>query len=180
MSGRRGVLLLAVVGLLCVAGWPAANVGAAPPPPTLAILSPADHAVIGDGSPLVIVFAVQNFNLTEPGTVGPGPAANEGHVNVSVDGNLMAVVSHPTVVLSLDSGTLTPLLKRIEAAGLVARLRSLEDERRVHVTLTAAGRRLKSRAARIPACIVAATQCSLPEIVRLTRELRDLRDRLAA
>ena len=82
--------------------------------------------------------------------------------------------------LSLDSGTLTPLLKRIEAAGLVARLRSLEDERRVHVTLTAAGRRLKSRAARIPACIVAATQCSLPEIVRLTRELRDLRDRLAA
>ena len=82
--------------------------------------------------------------------------------------------------LSLDSGTLTPLLKRLEAAGFIARLRSVEDERRVHITLTTAGRRLKSRAARIPACIAAATQCSLPEIVRLTRELRDLRGRLAA
>src|SRR5213080_3658005 len=45
--------------------------------------------------------------------------------------------------LSLDSGTLTPLLKRLESAGLVARIRAVEDERRVHVTLTAAGRRLK-------------------------------------
>jgi len=117
MSGRRGVLLLAVVGLLCVAGWPAANVGAAPPPPTLAILSPADHAVIGDGSPLVIVFAVQNFNLTEPGTVGPGPAANEGHVNVSVDGNLAAVVSQPTVVLALDSGTYQVRLRLVSDNG---------------------------------------------------------------
>lgn len=82
--------------------------------------------------------------------------------------------------LSLDSGTLTPLLKRLEAAGLVSRVRDVEDERRVHITLTAAGRRLKSKAEKIPACIVAATECSLPEIVKLTRELRDLRDRLAA
>ena len=117
MSGRRGVLLLAVVGVLFVAGWPAANVGAAPPPPTLAILSPADHAVIGDGSPLVIVFAVQNFNLTEPGTVGPGPATNEGHVNVSVDGNLAAVVSQPTVVLALDSGTYQVRLRLVSDNG---------------------------------------------------------------
>ena len=82
--------------------------------------------------------------------------------------------------LSLDSGTLTPLLKRLEAAGFVSRVRDVEDERRVHITLTAAGRRLKAKAAKIPACIVAATQCSLPEIVRMTRELRDLRERLAA
>lgn len=82
--------------------------------------------------------------------------------------------------LSLDSGTLTPLLKRLEAAGFVSRVRDVQDERRVHITLTAAGRRLKSKAETIPACIVAATQCSLPEIVRLTRELRDLRERLAA
>ena len=39
--------------------------------------------------------------------------------------------------LSLDSGTLTPLLKRLEAAGLVKRARSAEDERRVQVSLTA-------------------------------------------
>lgn len=82
--------------------------------------------------------------------------------------------------LSLDSGTLTPLLKRLEAAGLVSRVRDVQDERRVHVTLTATGRRLKGKAQRIPPCIVAATQCSLPEIVRLTRELRELRGRLAA
>ena len=91
-----------------------------------------------------------------------------------------AMVSELGERLSLDSGTLTPLLKRLEAAGLVSRLRDTADERRVHITLTAAGRRLKAKAARIPACIVAATQCSLPEIVRLTRELRDLRERLAA
>jgi DNA-binding MarR family transcriptional regulator len=50
--------------------------------------------------------------------------------------------------LSLDSGTLTPLLKRLEAAGLVARIRDVQDERRVHITLTPAGRKLKSRAAK--------------------------------
>src|SRR3954468_17369412 len=65
--------------------------------------------------------------------------------------------------LSLDSGTLTPLLKRLEAAGLVARIRDVADERRVHITLTAAGRRLKQRAYKIPGCIMAASQCSLPE-----------------
>src|SRR5436190_16074857 len=43
--------------------------------------------------------------------------------------------------LYLDSGTLTPLLKRLEAAGLIARIRAVEDERRVHITLTAAGRK---------------------------------------
>ncbi|HZY19782.1 MAG TPA: MarR family transcriptional regulator [Ramlibacter sp.] len=81
--------------------------------------------------------------------------------------------------LHLDSGTLTPLLKRLEAAGFVARLRAVEDERRVHVTLTAAGRKLRSRAEKIPGCILEASQCSIPDLVRLTRELQSLRDRLA-
>jgi DNA-binding MarR family transcriptional regulator len=82
--------------------------------------------------------------------------------------------------LSLDSGTLTPLLKRIEAAGFVSRIRDVQDERRVHITLTAAGRKLKARAQKLPGCILAASQCSVPELVRLTRELRGLRERLAA
>ncbi len=82
--------------------------------------------------------------------------------------------------LSLDSGTLTPLLKRLEAAGLIARLRAVEDERRVHITLTAAGRRLKARAQKIPGCILQASQCSMPELVQLTRQVQRLRDRLAA
>src|SRR6478672_7055037 len=65
--------------------------------------------------------------------------------------------------LSLDSGTLTPLLKRLEANGLVARIRDVADERRVHVSLSAAGRRLKARAAAVPACLMAASQCSVEE-----------------
>jgi MarR family transcriptional regulator, organic hydroperoxide resistance regulator len=82
--------------------------------------------------------------------------------------------------LFLDSGTLTPLLKRLEAAGLVARIRALDDERRVHVMLTAAGRKLKARAAKVPACIVGAVQCPLPDIVSLTRQVQALRQRLTA
>jgi DNA-binding MarR family transcriptional regulator len=82
--------------------------------------------------------------------------------------------------LFLDSGTLTPLLKRLEAAGLIARIRAVDDERRVHVTLTPAGRKLKARAERIPACVAQAAQCPLPEIRSLTRQVQALRERLTA
>lgn len=82
--------------------------------------------------------------------------------------------------LFLDSGTLTPLLKRLQVAGLVSRIRAVDDERRVHITLTAAGRKLKSRAATIPACMLEAAQCPLPEIAALTREVQALRQRLTA
>ena len=50
--------------------------------------------------------------------------------------------------LFLDSGTLTPLLKRMEAKGLLERRRSTEDERRVQIHLKAAGRQLRARAAK--------------------------------
>jgi DNA-binding MarR family transcriptional regulator len=82
--------------------------------------------------------------------------------------------------LSLDSGTLTPLLKRLEASGLIARIRDVQDERRVHITLTAAGRKLKARARKVPGCILEASQCSIPELVSLTRQVNTLRQRLAA
>ncbi len=82
--------------------------------------------------------------------------------------------------LSLDSGTLTPLLKRLEALGLVARIRDVQDERRVHITLTPAGRKLKTRAAKIPGCILAASQCSIPELISLTQQVQALRQRLTA
>lgn len=81
--------------------------------------------------------------------------------------------------LNLDSGTLTPLLKRLEAAGLIVRIRAVEDERRVHITLTAAGRRLKARARKVPGCILAASKCSIPELITLTGQIRELRERLA-
>ena len=82
--------------------------------------------------------------------------------------------------LHLDSGTLTPLLKRLEAADLVSRLRDTADERRVLIRLTADGRRLKSRAARVPACVRQASQCSLDEISALRQQLQTLRSRLSA
>ena len=82
--------------------------------------------------------------------------------------------------LFLDSGTLTPLLKRLEASGYVSRLRDVDDERRVHITLTTLGRQLKSRAAKVPACILAATQCALPDVAALTTQVQALRQRLAS
>ncbi|WP_213952748.1 MarR family transcriptional regulator [Variovorax sp. dw_954] len=90
------------------------------------------------------------------------------------------MVSELGAQLSLDSGTLTPLLKRLEANGLVTRLRDVADERRVHVTLSAAGRKLKARAASVPACLLAASECSIDELVGLTRQLQSLRDRIRA
>jgi MarR family transcriptional regulator, organic hydroperoxide resistance regulator len=80
--------------------------------------------------------------------------------------------------LFLDSGTLTPLLKRMEEKGLLRRQRSAQDERRVEVFLTLQGTDLKSQAARIPACVIAATHCALPDLVALTRQVQALRKQL--
>jgi len=77
--------------------------------------------------------------------------------------------------LSLDSGTLTPLLKRLEAAALIRRERSRGDERRVEVHLTEAGAALRERAASVPLQMAEAIGCSLHEIGTLTRELHRLR-----
>jgi MarR family transcriptional regulator, organic hydroperoxide resistance regulator len=80
--------------------------------------------------------------------------------------------------LTLDSGTLTPLLKRLEAAGLVQRLRDAADERRVLIQLTPAGRTMKTRATSIPQQILCATDCQLDEVSSLTQRLKLLRDNL--
>jgi DNA-binding MarR family transcriptional regulator len=57
-------------------------------------------------------------------------------------------------LLQLDSATLSPLLKRLEAAGLVTRTRRAEDERQLDVALTEAGRALRADAERIPSAVV--------------------------
>ena len=80
--------------------------------------------------------------------------------------------------LFLDSATLTPLLKRLQAAGLVARNRSDADERQVIVSLTAAGRRLRERARDIPACVAAAMECAPGGIDALRVQLTDMRSKL--
>ena len=82
--------------------------------------------------------------------------------------------------LYLDSGTLTPLLKRLETSGYISRIRALEDERRVYITLTSSGRNLKTRAAKIPGCILSASQCSVPELMSLTSQVQALRKKLVA
>ncbi|WP_433859388.1 MarR family winged helix-turn-helix transcriptional regulator [Streptomyces kronopolitis] len=66
--------------------------------------------------------------------------------------------------LRLDSGTLSPLLKRLESAGLVRRERSSEDERSVTVRLTPAGDELRARALPVPLRILAATGLTIEEL----------------
>lgn len=82
--------------------------------------------------------------------------------------------------LLLESSTLTPLLKRLEAAGLLSRARDLRDERQVRVRLTAAGRDLRSRAEPIPACVFEASGMCVDELVALKQQLDALRERLNA
>jgi len=77
--------------------------------------------------------------------------------------------------LALDSGTLTPLLKRLESGGLVQRLRDAADERRVLLQLTPAGRALKARAEAVPLTVARASGCELGELSELTGRLQALR-----
>ena len=80
--------------------------------------------------------------------------------------------------LFLDSATLTPLLKRLEAAGLVSRVRAAHDERQVIVSLTDTGRDLREQAIGVPTGVFCATECSIDELDTMTRQLAGLRARL--
>ncbi|MEZ4401105.1 MAG: MarR family transcriptional regulator [Kofleriaceae bacterium] len=82
--------------------------------------------------------------------------------------------------LHLDSGTLTPLVKRLERAGLVARRRDVDDERVVHVDLSPAGRALRRRAQGIPGQLLCQLELSLPELARLRGQLARLTTTLRA
>ncbi len=77
--------------------------------------------------------------------------------------------------LALDSGTLTPLLKRLETQGLVQRLRDAADERRVLLRLSATGRALKTQAAAVPPAVAQASGCELGELAEITARLQSLR-----
>lgn len=78
----------------------------------------------------------------------------------------------------LDSGTLTPLLKRLEAMGLVSRARSPEDERRVIVRLTDKGHELRARAGDVSKGVTDAVGLGASEASSLMRQMRTLRDNL--
>ena len=81
--------------------------------------------------------------------------------------------------LHLDSGTLTPLLKRLEAQGLLRRARDPKDERLVRSHLTEAGQTLKSRAAHVPGCVAEKLGMSLSEARSLQQQVTRLRAALA-
>ena len=81
--------------------------------------------------------------------------------------------------LFLDSGTLTPLLKRLEASGLLERQRDARDERRVRISLTPQGRALRDSAERVPACVLQGRRTPLPELQALTRQIQALRNDLS-
>ncbi|WP_442919378.1 MarR family winged helix-turn-helix transcriptional regulator [Methylobacterium sp. SyP6R] len=80
--------------------------------------------------------------------------------------------------LYLDSGTLTPLLKRLEAAGLVTRTRDAEDERLMRIGLTEAGASLRDKAMPFPDEIVCASGRPAERLVALRDEILALRDSL--
>ncbi len=114
MKRRTFTLALAIVVVLVASGL-AAPRARAQPAPTLSILSPADNAVIGNGTPVAVIFSVSNFNLTNPGSGSTSP--DVGHVDVLVDGGLVAKASTNTVLLPLASGSHTILLRLVSDNG---------------------------------------------------------------
>lgn len=82
--------------------------------------------------------------------------------------------------LRLESNTLTPLIKRLEANGLVLRRRDLADERIVRVGLTPAGLKLAKEARRVPEAIRQATGLAAGELEDLNQRIRALREKLTA
>jgi DNA-binding MarR family transcriptional regulator len=81
--------------------------------------------------------------------------------------------------LALDSGTLSPLLKRLTAAGLVTRHRRVEDERSVSIALTEAGRNLRDRSVRISEEMIGAIGFDAREFDDLKQRLRLLTERVS-
>lgn len=88
------------------------------------------------------------------------------------------IVSEISQQLFLDTPTLTPLLKRLEARGLLSRKRSTRDERQVIITLTDEGRALHQQAREVPACLAAAMKLPPAQIGMLRDQLLQLRANL--
>ncbi|MBW8736039.1 MAG: MarR family transcriptional regulator [Streptomyces turgidiscabies] len=79
--------------------------------------------------------------------------------------------------LCLDYGTVSPLLKRLEGAGLVRRERSARDERSFSIGVTGRGEELRERAASVPGALLAATELGEGAVARLRGELWELTER---
>jgi MarR family transcriptional regulator, organic hydroperoxide resistance regulator len=82
--------------------------------------------------------------------------------------------------LFLDSGTLTPLLKRLQAAGLIGRMRDDKDERVTRITLTEAGKALQKKAEAVPAAMLCAMGLDIEELITLKAKIVSLGQALRA
>lgn len=83
-------------------------------------------------------------------------------------------ISHLTQRLRLDTGTVTPLLKRMESKGLLTRQRSDKDERVVLVTLTEKGTQLRHKAQHIPLDLLCGAETSPEQVIELRDKLKDM------
>jgi MarR family transcriptional regulator, organic hydroperoxide resistance regulator len=93
------------------------------------------------------------------------------HQKVSAEGRSPLSVKEIATALQLDSATLSPMLKRLEAVGYIDRSRSTADERTTHIELTDGGRALRDRALAIPPAVVARLGVDLAELEELRRVL---------
>lgn len=131
----------------------------------------------------MICFALYSANHAMQRTYGPlldevGLTYPQYLVLITLWGEDGQSVGQIGRALQLESNTLTPLLKRVEALGLVTRTRSVTDERQVIVALTEAGRAMQARVAHIPACIAACSGMTLDALFALRDQVNALRDGL--
>lgn len=85
-------------------------------------------------------------------------------------------IKHLGELLWLDSGTLTPLLKRMESNGILQRKRSLDDERVVNITITEKGKSIETKASLIPCAVKEALKTSDEQVGQLREQLKSLLD----
>jgi methionine-rich copper-binding protein CopC len=113
MTAEFAAVALLGILLMTIASSPAAGAG-----PSLVILSPANDQVIGNGTPVVVNFAVSNFTLVQPGRVGQVVSPTEGHLDVYVDGMYAQLITRPVPIsLTLVSGVHTIRLQLVASDG---------------------------------------------------------------
>jgi len=139
-----------------------------------------DEALLLDNQLCFLVYRLQRgiTDLYRPVLAGLGLTYPQYLVMLVLWETEPVSVSRLGERLSLDSGTLSPLLKRLEGAGLVERARSQADERSVEVSLTRQGRALRRRAQAVPSTVGRCLAASAQEYVRLRDQLSDLLGRV--
>ncbi len=112
-AAALGPFVILGIFLLAVLSPSAAAAG-----PSLSILAPANDQVIGNGTPVVVSFAVANFVLVQPGRVGQVAGAGEGHVDLYVDGAYSRLLTRvEPVLLPFESGLHTIRLQLVQDNG---------------------------------------------------------------